>query len=231
MTRFGVCVGTTALPEIALCQRLIAVVGVDVEAEDGIDFDGLRAAGGGAELPTAQGEHDLVGHGGGAGFEHLQISQVAGGVELAFDYDAGAGKICGKIGAKALWSGDCSGVRIRCRIDFGELHYHGADCRIDVDGVVVARELAVEIKRAAGARCGDDGDGGAGVTFYGRTAGKARGIAVTGIETGQRDDGAAAANVHTRGSGCSGGRGAGAAGARCGRDSTTRVGVGAAACA
>jgi len=74
---------------------LKAVVGVDVEAEDGIDFDGLGAAGSGAEFPAGKCGHDFRGHGSRAGFEDLQIFQVAGGVEFAFDDDAGMGKIFG----------------------------------------------------------------------------------------------------------------------------------------
>ena len=63
------------------CRRhLIAVVGVDVEAENRVDFYGLSAAGGGAEFPAGQGGHDFCGHGGGAGFEDLEIFQVAAGV-------------------------------------------------------------------------------------------------------------------------------------------------------
>jgi len=47
---------------------LIAVVGVDVEAEDGVDFNRLRATHGGTELPTGQCGHDLRSHSGGTGF-------------------------------------------------------------------------------------------------------------------------------------------------------------------
>jgi hypothetical protein len=65
--------GVCTFAHTILTSGLIAVVGVDVEAEDGVDFDGLGAAGGGAEFPTGQGRHDLGGHGGGAGFEDLEI--------------------------------------------------------------------------------------------------------------------------------------------------------------
>ncbi len=51
----------------------VAVVGVDVEAEDGVDFDRLLAAHGGAEFPGGECGHDFGGHGGGAGFEDLKI--------------------------------------------------------------------------------------------------------------------------------------------------------------
>ena len=137
---------------------LIAVVGVDVEAEDGVYFNRLHTAHGGAELPGGQGSHDFRGHGGGAGFEDLEIFQVAGSVEFAFDDDAGVGKVRGQVGAQALWSDERSGERMRGGIDFGELHHYSADRRIEIDGVVVAGELAVEIKRSAGTRRGDDGD-------------------------------------------------------------------------
>ena len=96
---------------------------------------------------------------GGTGFEDLEIFQVAGSVESALDDDAGVRKVRGQIGAKALRAGRCSGLGVRGGIDFGELHHDRADRCIHIDGVVVARELAVEIKRAAGARRGDDGDG------------------------------------------------------------------------
>jgi hypothetical protein len=78
--------GTAPLPHIgkfisikeftatsAVHTSLVAVVGVDVEAEDGVYFDRLSAAQGGAELPGAQRGHDLDGHGGGAGLEDLEI--------------------------------------------------------------------------------------------------------------------------------------------------------------
>jgi len=58
------------LPKAA---QSIPIAGVDVETEDGIDFYGLGAAGGGTEFPAGKGGHDLGGHGGGAGFEDLQI--------------------------------------------------------------------------------------------------------------------------------------------------------------
>ena len=149
--------------------HLVAVVGVDVETEDGVDFHGLGAAGGGAEFPVGESGHDFCGHGGGAGFEDLQIFQIATGVEFAFDDDAGVGKSGGEIGAEALRTGEGSGVGVRVGIGFGELHDDGADVGIDVDGVVVAGELAVEIECSAGARGGDDSDGGAGVAFDGGT--------------------------------------------------------------
>jgi hypothetical protein len=72
--------------------ELIAVVGVDVEAEEGIDFDGLGATGGRAELPGGECGHDSCSHDGGTGFDDLQIFQIARGVEFAFDDDAGAWK-------------------------------------------------------------------------------------------------------------------------------------------
>jgi hypothetical protein len=49
----------------------IAIVGIDVEAEDGVDFNRLHAAHGGTELPAGQGGHKFCGHVGGAGFEDL----------------------------------------------------------------------------------------------------------------------------------------------------------------
>ncbi len=132
-------------------STLVAVASVDVEAEDGVDFYGLGAAHGGAELPTGQGSHDLRGHCGWAGFEDLEIFQIAGSIESAFDHDAGVGKVCGQIGANSLRAGGRSSLIVRGGIDFGKLHHDRADRRIHIDGVVVAGELAVEIKRAAGA--------------------------------------------------------------------------------
>jgi len=212
---------------------LIAVVGVDVEAEDGVDFDGLRATHGGTKLPAGQGGHDLRGHGGGAGFEDLQIFQVAGSVEFAFDHDAGVGKIGGQIGAKALRTDECAGACVRGRVGFGELHDDGADRGIDVDGVVVAGELAVEIEGSAGSRRGDDSDGRALLFFHVGAVGKFGivGAAAIRSEAGQSDDGAAAADVDARDGGRSGGSGASAAGTGSGRDSGAGVGVGAMSCA
>jgi len=119
---------------------------------------------------------------------------------------------------------------VRGWVDLGELHHDGADAGIDVDGVVIAGKLAVEIECAARARSGHDGYGRAFVFSHRRTAGQAGGAAVSGVEAGQRDDrscSAAAANVHACGGGRSGGRGACAAGAGSGRDSCARVGIGA----
>jgi len=211
--------------------NLEAVVGVDVEAEDGVDFDGLGAAGRGTEFPAGKCGHDFRGHGGGAGFEDLQIFQVARCVEFAFDDDAGVRKIFREIGAKALRSSERAGMGMSVGVDFGELHHDGADGGVDVDRVVIAGKLAVEIKYTAGARGGDDGDGRAGIAFYGGASGKSRGIAVSGVKAGKIDDGAAAANVHTGRGGNSGGGGASAAGAGGGRDSGACVRVGTTACA
>ncbi len=95
-------------------QLLIAVVGVDVEAEDGVYFYRLLAAHGGTELPAGKRGHNFRGHGGGAGLEDLKISQVAGSIEPAFDHDAGMRKIRRQIGANALRpgrrAGRCAGV-------------------------------------------------------------------------------------------------------------------------
>ena len=136
---------------------LIAVVRVDVEAEDGVHFYRLLAAHGGTEFPIGQGLHDLGRHCGRAGLKHLQISQIAGCVESALYYDAGARKIRREIGAHALRADQraCQACRWA---HFGELHYCRAEIRIHVNCVVVAGELAVEVKGAAGARSGDDCD-------------------------------------------------------------------------
>src|ERR1700683_2567012 len=87
---------------------LIAVVGVDVEAEDGVYFNWLCAAHRGAELPTRQRGHDLGGHGGRAGLKHLQLSQVAGCIEFAFDYHASVSQAGGQISAQALRADRCT---------------------------------------------------------------------------------------------------------------------------
>ena len=106
--------------------------------------------------------------------------QVAGGVECAFDDDAGVRKICGKIGAKALGAGECAGVmRGGVGIGFGELHDDHADCGVDVDGVIVAGKLAVEIESSAGTGGGDDGDGGALGAFYRGASGNGGSAAVS----------------------------------------------------
>lgn len=54
----------------AFAIRSIAVVGVDAEAEDGVDFHGLFATHGGAELPAWQGGHHVGGHGCRARLQH-----------------------------------------------------------------------------------------------------------------------------------------------------------------
>jgi hypothetical protein len=41
-----------SFPRRGVGTKLIAVVGVDVEAEDGVDFDGMGASHGRAELPV-----------------------------------------------------------------------------------------------------------------------------------------------------------------------------------
>src|SRR5208337_1332892 len=207
---------------------LIAVVRVDVEAEDGVDVHGLSAARGGAEFPAWQRGHDFRGHNCGSGLEDLQIFQVAGCVQFAFDDYAGAGKVCREIGAQAFGSSESSGAGMRGGIGFGELHDDSADVGVDVDGVVVAGKLAVEIKRAAGTRCRDDGDCRPRIAFHRRAARNAGSVAVTGVEAGKIDHGAAAANVYACRSRIARGRGAGAAWAGCGRDSGASIRVGAA---
>src|ERR1039457_3664433 len=150
--------GDAGAPLKRRSSTLIAVVGVDVEAEYRVYFDWLDAAHGGAGISNAQGGYDLNRHRGGAGSGDLQIPQVAGGVEPAFDYDAVVGKVRGQFGAHALRADDCP-LPTRGGIHLGELHHYRADRRIHVNGVVVAGELAVEIESSAGARCGDDGNG------------------------------------------------------------------------
>jgi hypothetical protein len=86
--------------------NLIPVVGVDAEAEDGVDFDGLLAAHGGTKFPGGECRHNLGGHGGGAGFEDLQIFQIAGSIQRALDYEARVREVSGEIGAQALRAND-----------------------------------------------------------------------------------------------------------------------------
>ncbi len=203
---------------------LESVVGVDVEAEDGVDFDRLSAASGGAKFPARQCGEDFRGHGGRPRFEDLKIFEIAGGVQLTFDDDASAGKVFGEIGAKALGSGK-SASTVRVGIGFGELHDGSADVGVNVNGVIVARKFAVEIECASGTRCGDDGDGGAGIAFDGGAHGNAGRVAIAGVKAGQIDDGAASANIDAGSGGVSGGRGTCATGAWNGRDSAPRVGI------
>src|SRR5258708_1252577 len=99
------------------------------------------------ELPTGQRAHTFSRHATGAGFEHLEISQVARSIEFAFDDDAGMGKIARQIGAKALWASERSGVR--GWIGLGELHNHRAERRVHIHGVIIAGKFAVEIKSSA----------------------------------------------------------------------------------
>jgi hypothetical protein len=58
---------------LTVLSKSIAVIGVDVEAEDRIDFDGLGAASGRAEFPVGKRSYDFCGHGRGAGLEDLKI--------------------------------------------------------------------------------------------------------------------------------------------------------------
>ena len=90
---------------------------------------------------------------------------------------------------------------MRAGIGVSKLHHDNARRGVDVDGVVIAGKFAIEIERATGAGSGDDGDGGALVGFDGRAAGNGGGAAVAGVEAGEIDDGAAAANVDAGGSG------------------------------
>lgn len=208
-------------------SALITVVGVDTEAEDGVHFNWLLAAHGGTELPTGKGGHDFRGHGGGAGFEDLQMLQVAGSVQRASDDEARVGKVGGKVGAQALWTDQRSSLTMRGGIGFGELHDCGADWRIHVDGVVVAGELAIEIKRATGARGSNDGDRRAFLLLDPRASGKSGLVAPVGSKAGKiHDVSAAAANVHAGDGGNAGGCVACAAGAGRGRNSSASVYVG-----
>jgi hypothetical protein len=205
---------------------LIAVVGVDVEAEDCVDFYRLSAAHGGAELPMRQRGHDLRCHVGRARFEDLEILQLAGSIECAFDDDAGVGKAGGQIGEVASWAGEGFGLSMRGGINLGELHHDRADRSIHIDRVVVAWELAVEIKHSAGARGSDDGDGRPLVRPCRRVVGRI-GSAAVRSEAGQIDDAAAAAtNVDTGHGGRSCGSATGAAGAGRGRDSVMDILIG-----
>lgn len=111
------------------------------------------------------------------------------------------GKICGEAGAEAFGSGERAGVRVGAGVGFGELHDDGASGSVDINGVVIAGKFAVEIECAAGAGSGDDGDGGTLVGFDGRAAGDGGRAAVAGVEAGEIDDGAAAANIDAGGSG------------------------------
>src|ERR1700735_4348020 len=115
---------------------------------------------------------------------------------------------------------------VRVGIGFGEWQDESADRGLDIDGVIIARELAVEIECAAGTRGGNDGDGGAWVPFYRGTSGQGWGVAVAGVEAGKIDDvRAAATNVDAGGGGGSGGSGAGAAGTGSGRDSGPHIDI------
>ena len=61
-------------------------------------------------------------------------------------------KIPGQIRAQTLRTDNRSHPGVRGGIHFGELHYYRSSRRIHIDGVVVAGELAVKIKRSAGKR-------------------------------------------------------------------------------
>ena len=114
---------------------------------------------------------ELGGHLRWTGVEDLKIFQIAVGVETALDHDAGAGQVLRKGDPQAARAGQRGRFVVGVGVGFGELHDHGAERGIDVIGVVVAGKLAVEIEGAAGARGGDDGDGGAVVSLDGGPSG------------------------------------------------------------
>jgi len=157
----------------------------------------------------------------------LQISQIAGRIESAFDHDARAGKVRGQIGAKTLRANECSCARGRgCGIGFCELHYDRADSGIHIDGIVVARKLAVEIKSSAGPRSCDNGDGRPLLRLHRGTSGKIGSAAAFGAEAGQGDNSAAATNVHSRNRGRARGNTASAPGTGSRRNAAARIQVG-----
>src|SRR5208283_116594 len=211
-------------------SALIAVVGVDVEAQDGVYLDGLIAAHRRAELPAVQRGQDLGGHGCGTGFENLEIAQIAGRFQSALHYHAGTRQIRRQIGAHPFRADQSSGSA-GGRVDFGVLHHYGAQVRSHVNTVVVPGKLAVKIEDAARARSGDNGDRRAFISFDGGAAGKIGIVAAATArsEARQGNDRTAAANVDARNSRIAARRATCAAGTGGRRDSTARVGVGAAA--
>jgi len=114
----------------------------------------------------------------------------------------------------------------RRRIDLGILHHDYADRSIDIDRVVVAGKLAVEIKHPAGTRGSDYGDGGALIRPRRGMVGRIGSAAVRSEAREIDDAGAAPANVDAGHGGRSGGSAAGAAGAGRGRDSGTDILIG-----
>lgn len=99
-----------------------SIVGVDVEAEDGGDFDGLGAAHGGLKFPGAQGGDDFRGHVGRASIENADIFHVARGIEGAFQRQAGVSKTFGQIDANRRRRGESSAKGVRAGGFIGELH-------------------------------------------------------------------------------------------------------------
>lgn len=88
-----------------LLRRSEAVVGVDVEADDGFDFYGLVAAQGRLEFPGAQGGYDFGSHIGWARLENVQVAGIAGSIDEAGDDHTRAGQPGRKVFANRDWSG------------------------------------------------------------------------------------------------------------------------------
>src|SRR5580693_3257548 len=83
-------------------DRLTAIVGIDVESEDGVHLNRLVANHHRAELPAGQGGHHFRGHVRGACLEDAKILQIAGNIENAGDHQARVRQSSRQIGANGL---------------------------------------------------------------------------------------------------------------------------------
>jgi hypothetical protein len=136
---------------------LESVVGVDVEAEDGGDFYGLASAHGGLEFPGAQGGYKFGRGFGRAGFEHVDVSHVARGVEGAFYHHAHVRQAGGNIDAHGQRRRKCGAEGMGGCGFIGKFHADRAGCAVEISAVGFAvQKILVGLKGSAGAGGGNN---------------------------------------------------------------------------
>jgi hypothetical protein len=125
----------------------------------------LSTAHGRAEFPAGQRSHEFSGKIGWPRLQNLKTLQIPARVKFAFYDNARARQPDRKIGADSLRPGKSACAWMTAWVGVRELHHYRAQVCIDVDGVVISRKLAIEIKSAAGTGSGDDGDRRPGISF------------------------------------------------------------------
>lgn len=131
---------------------LIAVVGIDPEAEDGGNLDRLLAAHGWPEFPTGQGGHHPRRERGRARFEDFKVFEFSGSIESTRDHHVGIHQAAGQIGAHLLRTEQGFGIRVVGGSRVCVLH-DGLSCGgIEINRVdPVSFQQAVEVERTTGA--------------------------------------------------------------------------------